>query len=491
MHRRTITILTIGTLLLLTSGVYAQDEEACCLPDGICVVITVERCLDIGGTPMGALSCADVICDEPTDYAIEFSVDIGSDAELSDPFRDGDEGFDPGDVYWWLSAPVAFPGRDGFKDDSFIFGWDPFPDAPDSAYGTAVPVGNGASEEMYYDFFDLDGHDQISISLVELQWIGREPLEIPIPEFDSPCIYEPKFVFVSIDDDQAPGWPWGDVPVTVPSMMGYTYGRTAGADEVIGVTLAPGGGYPYPVGNMYPVADEVGVHTSLRPNPDNKEEDDDDVDSLDIVRDAEICPFWYFSADHEAHLGLDPGGIYEVMGGTPIQVIDEIHLGIPEETDIDAFEFCFAEHPQEPGFLAFGIIFSVDEDDPITGGDESGGFIPGALYISWFQGWSMQLTHPLAEEDDIDAVMLWSNELPPAQTTPCPNPGSSGQYCTADLNGDCVITLADLQLLLATYGLCPGDIGYLPAADLTADGNPCIGLADLQILLSQYGDNCN
>ena len=75
----------------------------------------------------------------------------------------------------------------------------------------------------------------------------------------------------------------------------------------------------------------------------------------------------------------------------------------------------------------------------------------------------------------------------------CPNPGSGGQYCTADIDGtgDCLVGLNDLQILLATYGKCPGDAGYYAPANLSADGNDCIGLADLQLLLSQYGDDCN
>jgi hypothetical protein len=75
----------------------------------------------------------------------------------------------------------------------------------------------------------------------------------------------------------------------------------------------------------------------------------------------------------------------------------------------------------------------------------------------------------------------------------CPNPGTSGDYCTADIDGsgDCVIGLQDLVVLLGSYGLCPGDGLYDPAADLTDDGDPCIKLADLVILLGQYGDDCN
>jgi len=108
-------------------------------------------------------------------YLFEFSVDIGSDTELSDPNVDGDEGFDPGDVYAQNSGPVTPPavpgGRDGFKDDFNIFWYDPWPDPPDPVPPpnppmTAVPVGHG-TEQDYYEYFDLDGHDQIDVMLEE------------------------------------------------------------------------------------------------------------------------------------------------------------------------------------------------------------------------------------------------------------------------------------------------------------------------------------
>ena len=51
--------------------------------------------------------------------------------------------------------------------------------------------------------------------------------------------------------------------------------------------------------------------------------------------------------------------------------------------------------------------------------------------------------------------------------------------------------LPDLAELLGSYHLCPGQVGYSPAADLTNDGDPCVKLNDLAELLGQYGDNCN
>ena len=234
--------------------------------------------------------------DVQTDYLFEFSLDIGSDIELSDPQMNLNEAADPGDVYWWQSAPIVPPGRDGFKDDQIIFGLDPWPDPPDPTVPptTRVPVGTGSPAD-YYEYFDLDGHDQTDFTLIEVMY--------PVYYMPSNCVYEPENLFISYDDDMQDGWPVNDVPVTVPSPAGVSsYGTTAGQDEVIGVDIMLLGGLPpYPIQMIYPFADEVTVHLSMTPNPDAGDPDDDDVDSLDIVPNESDCPFWFFSADHEAH----------------------------------------------------------------------------------------------------------------------------------------------------------------------------------------------
>jgi len=382
--------------------------------------------------------CSNVICEEqpPSEEPLlEFSLDIGSDTELSDPYMDGDEVFDPGDVYSWVSPPLTPPGRNGFKDDAQIFGVDP---TPDPLIPSRVPVGNVTSppndpSQWYPNYFDLDGHDQIDIYLEE--YIPpEEPLPVPIPQQPSNCIHEPIFLYLTFDDDQAPGWmqvmpvpPNGDVPVTAPSPVGLLYGMTLAQDEVVSAVLPIGGPWPVPAPPVNPFRNEVGVHVSMAPNPDNGEMDDDDVDSLDIVPhmpDGQACPFWYFTADHEASMGLDPGSIY-VMPGGPVKVIDQvIHLGlvdnpatqIIEDADIDAFEFTWlAEDEGAPPVLA--ILFSVDEDDPLTPGvDESGGLNPTVLYASFMMGWSFQVTLPF--QDDIDGLAIWTEELPPNDVVP-------------------------------------------------------------------------
>lgn len=54
-----------------------------------------------------------------------------------------------------------------------------------------------------------------------------------------------------------------------------------------------------------------------------------------------------------------------------------------------------------------------------------------------------------------------------------------------DVDGDGDVDLSDLAALLAAYGTCSGDAGYLSAADF--DGSGCIDLSDLAILLATYG----
>lgn len=63
-----------------------------------------------------------------------------------------------------------------------------------------------------------------------------------------------------------------------------------------------------------------------------------------------------------------------------------------------------------------------------------------------------------------------------------------GYQCVGDLDRDGDVDLADLALLLSSYGLCAGDPGFVPAADLDHDG--CVDLADLATLLANYGTVC-
>lgn len=65
----------------------------------------------------------------------------------------------------------------------------------------------------------------------------------------------------------------------------------------------------------------------------------------------------------------------------------------------------------------------------------------------------------------------------------CENPP-----CAGDVNGDDIVDLNDLTLLLATFGLSSGDPGYNAGADF--DGNGAIDLSDLTALLARFGTIC-
>ncbi len=323
-----------------------------------------------------------------------FSVDIGSDLEVSDPAQDGNEILDPGDIY--------FMGPNLVKDDILIFQGvdpDPFP---------LLPIGvPGQSSENYFEFFDMDGEDQLDV-LVEP--LGDQGTPIKADEIQG-LWKEPNDLHLSFDDDQALGWPANNVPVTVSP----THGKTVPYDEVL-------------TGNVWRVwstlsgaIDEVGL--GLGPNPDQGEEQDDDVDALDV----EEHQFWYWTCDHEAHYNHDPGAIYvtdRLGGGGVAPVISQAQLGliddpntsnVVEDADVDAFEFCTTDDDDILEYFGLAlsneylaVVFSVDEDDPLTGGiDESGGLTlsPSQLYISLLTGAPpMPLLPEDGYQEDIDAI---------------------------------------------------------------------------------------
>ncbi|MBU1982959.1 hypothetical protein KJ815_00970, partial [bacterium] len=290
---------------------------------------------------------------------LEFSQDIGADAELSDPNVSGNERFDPGDAYQWQGPPLPPGGTDGIRDDQVLFGHDPFPAVPDLAVppATRAPVGSGLPPDSLRDlYFDLDGHDNLELDI-------RDHISGPgypsIPPFPSHCIHGGEYLFISFDDDLAPHYTTGAVPVGSASpWTALIYGKSSTTDEVIGLNVFPFA--PGVVYFQYPYLTEGGVHQSLLPNPDGGESEDDDVDALDICDDE--CGFWYLSVDHEATYGLDPGVIYIALSSGPVPVVSQVHLGTIDGTDIDAFEFVWIwdESAQRNGLA---LLFSVDDDD--------------------------------------------------------------------------------------------------------------------------------
>ena len=396
----------------------------------------------LGLAPERALGQAGGNCPDPIVY---FSIDIGSDTELSDPQADGDEVFDPGDLYLWGVGP-AVP-VDGTINDLQFFGFDPVPTPVPFSVAPVCFFPPVNPDQASQSTFDLDGVDTLDVDL--RQFIPPDvALQQPIPFFPSNCIYDPRELVISFDDDRSAhyvGLPnLCEVPVTSKSpYLGAIYGTTPGRDELLTVTL--GAGFPHPVSSIAATLDEVGLNTSLAPNPDAGDPEDDDIDALDITIGPAAdpaCPYVYWSPDHEANLGLDDGDIYiTFLFGPPgfAPVIDDvIHLGIPDETDVDAFEFVWFS--DAAGNVSLALLFSVDDDDIVTTGtDESGGLDPRMIYISNLTGTSVPfLTAPL--EDDVDAI---ANYCMPIGTT-------EGACCICD---GCIgpITAVDCAALGGIY----------------------------------------
>lgn len=130
------------------------------------------------------------------------------------------------------------------------------------------------------------------------------------------------------------------------------------------------------------------------------------------------------------------------------------------------------------------IIFSLAPGSPSLAGN--GG--PGTLFTSTgfgvFSAYAPASVLGLMETDNV--TML--DSVPCDDALACAQNWAIGYLACAnnDLDGDGDVDLADLAILLAAYGTCAGDAGYLPEADFDESG--CIDLGDLAELLAHY--NC-
>jgi hypothetical protein len=97
------------------------------------------------------------------------------------------------------------------------------------------------------------------------------------------------------------------------------------------------------------------------------------------------------------------------------------------------------------------------------------------------------------------AVLDW-----PLVAEGCANPGSSGNYCEADVypnngdgswdyadDGDCIVNSSDLGQLLANYGTTSGMTREDGDIYPTGGGDGQVNSSDLGELLAQYNDDCN
>nr|NQU90885.1 PKD domain-containing protein [Bacteroidota bacterium] len=341
-----------------------------------------------------------------------FSLDIGSDTEMSDPNADGDEVFDPGDAYLFWGTLLAAP-TDGIWDDDNAFGWDPI---PDPVGGGIAPCGSGQPiDQIVWEHFDLDGLDVMNADLRQYEFgPGIDPIDNIIDAY----VFKPDRLWISFDDDDAPHFvePAGSVPVNSFSPFTMSvFGMAPNNDEVVELTFNTAIPIPMPMTSYNPKYSEKDIHDNLAPNPgsdpDFPNKDDDDVDALDAPYELSSDNLWYISPDHEAtcfdQFGnlLNGGNIYLAQGGQVHEVINySTHLGLEYGVDVDAFEFTFLYY-EPTNDTCFAMLFSVDDDDPLTTVDESGGLMPGAIYVSFLNGTYGYFSTNVLDED-IDAIAI-------------------------------------------------------------------------------------
>ena len=396
-----------------------------------------------------------------------YSPDIGSDVEYSDPTPNGNEILDPGDLYPAYTG-VATP----FFDDLESFPFDPWPTAGNPA-GTCI-AGPQQQHQSVLNF-DLDGADRIEFDLYNI--MGSYGPGMPsLAPFTSNCIYSPDHMLMSYDEDRGIHYN-SAVNCNVPSSFAIPdsvmlKGAVNNDDEVLMASLF---NQPLSVryqGSAYPYHDEQDLSPLLAPAPMNLYPPNlnDDVDALDIMEDPTLCNFQYYSVDHEAHfmMGADtmrPGYIYQAMGDSAKAVVrPAFHLGLPDETDIDAFEFAWLyDSVQQRRGLA--LVFSVSVNDPFDATDYTGGLDPGILYGSFLNGSYFEVA-PSLIPGNLDAVTFYCGPFrasgavytPPTYTSGIREHELNGAWVRVHPNPTSGHITIEADLLLIPYSLLLTDI---------------------------------
>lgn len=413
------------------------------------------------------------------DAEMLFSVDIGSDAEMSDVLTPGNEWLDPGDLYTAF-GPVPVVPFDGVRDDEAEIGAIP-PPLPEPGIGGPAPLCSllALTPDDRQRWLDVDASDLLDVDLLGVLAQPADPTN-PVARFDSYSIFGPQYLAVSFDDDTALDYAQCDTPPGSPSPFTFgVYGGDATEDEVVAIELAFGP-LGATVGTSIGLLSERQLHGALDPSPDALTQfaEDDDADALDVDWDAGFSRQWYFSVDHEATggpmgLALDPGVIYQATTAGPIPVVTpRLYLGLLPGVDIDAFEFVFARSPVARRD-ALALLFSVDDDDPATPADESSGLDPRMIYISFLDGNSTPLlVSPL--EEDVDGITAWWR---PIGSVVFPKPP-----CLADTNHDGMLTPADFSAWIIAFNM------MAPECDQNND-NLCTP-ADFSAWVANYNMGC-
>ncbi|MEZ6242735.1 MAG: hypothetical protein R3B57_06795 [Phycisphaerales bacterium] len=252
----------------------------------------------------------------PQAFDLEWGIDIGSDAELSDTNSPLNNVFDPGDMYARARSPLPFGGANGVRDDFPYFAPAPFFPEPGPVGPAPVcsfpPLADLPSLSTQY--LDTDASDALDIDIRTVV-DPFLPLRNPAARysFNTATIHGANHLLLSFDEDDSIHYAHCSLPTN--AFSGHApYGSTARADELYAQELIyfPTAAFPPIsgfVGVSAPVAAENALHPSLASNPDPLDPAtyafNDDVDALDAQWSAGQADHWYFSVDSEAH-SFDP-----------------------------------------------------------------------------------------------------------------------------------------------------------------------------------------
>ena len=162
-------------------------------------------------------------------------------------------------------------------------------------------------------------------------------------------------------------------------------------------------------------------------------------------------------------------------------------LGLQWADDIDAMIVIDADDPFLFNPENDQVIFSLAPGSPSLAAP----FGPGDLFVSTdtgtFEPYCPANNLGLYSSDNVNLLdsVVCDDVLPSVHQW-----GIGFVYgpCIGDVDGDRDVDITDLALLLASYGLCDGDPGFVSAADFNETG--CVELSDLAALLGNYGHTC-
>jgi hypothetical protein len=166
---------------------------------------------------------------------------------------------------------------------------------------------------------------------------------------------------------------------------------------------------------------------------------------------AEAEPGWVATTED-----LPDEGLFLLPGGSDLEFVliaSTEHIRVWNDTGTAPMQIGETYHIGQPLFHNHPIWQSLDG-------------VPGEVYSLTVQ---LRDRNALLSESEYYVLEF--------EVTPTIAPG--------DIDGDGDVDLADLAVMLSSFGQCFGDPGFVSNADVDDDG--CVSLADLAILLAHFG----